>query len=211
MRFSNVPWLSLGSWNKALFHVAFFMESLMSLQNMLRESAFTLFILTNFGLWCFFYRMSINEKYGWWSEICVCMIHDLKSCVWLFNLQKSWSIRDALYLEGRVGHVIFGKKPRVTNKSNIFEFRLVDLKKVDIEITGDHRAVILVGNVINHGVYFGYELSKSYIAVVWSGRPIYVPNCDFTLQDLAINIGLGNYPVQSHSLYSVRVNQLINL
>ena len=48
------------------------------------------------------------------------MMHDTKCCFGLSNLQKSWSMRDALYFEGRIGSVIFRKKHRVTNKSKYF-------------------------------------------------------------------------------------------
>ena len=104
--------------------MVYFIESLMSRQNILKESAHMLFISRNFGLWCFCFRVSINEKYGQWSEICVCMIHDVKCCSGLFNLQKSWSMKDALYLEDRVGSVIFGKKLELQTNQSISEFQL---------------------------------------------------------------------------------------
>ena len=64
--------------------------------------------------------MSKIDRYGKWSDIQDLTTHEDRCCLGSLSLQNIWSIREELDLQHRVGTVIFGKNPCVTNKSKYF-------------------------------------------------------------------------------------------
>ena len=67
-------------------------------------------ILTNLGGIFFAGTVSINKKYGWWSENCLIKIPAVDwSIIWL-SLQNKLSINVPFRSENLVGNVILGKK-----------------------------------------------------------------------------------------------------
>ena len=64
--------------------------------------------------------------------------HDIKCCFGLFNIQKSWSISDALYLEDVVSNVISEEMSRVSYNTHTH---------THLNVAGDQNKML--GNKIN--------------------------------------------------------------
>ena len=77
-------------------------------------------ICTNFGTCLVFINMSKIDRYEKLSDIQDLTTQEDKCCLRSLSLQNILYIREELGLQRRVGTVIFGKNPYVTNKSKYF-------------------------------------------------------------------------------------------